>query len=197
VRAATLAELERSGLSGLAMDRVAREAGVSRSTLYRRWPTRAALVADLVEPLLARYDEIEPGTDLVEDLFLLLTTIRDNSSSPAGKALFSALSEPSPDLAATLDRMTRRTLTCFERLIDAGVERDEIDSDEDTDLVVHLLFSAAVMWERNYGTQPSDEALRQLLHVVLHPRMTGHAGNEARPEPRETLTITPRSKHSP
>ena len=35
--------LQRDGYAGLTMERVAAESGVAKTTLYRRWPTKAAL----------------------------------------------------------------------------------------------------------------------------------------------------------
>ncbi|MEU2592368.1 helix-turn-helix domain-containing protein, partial [Streptomyces albidoflavus] len=40
--------LLRDGYAGLSMEKVATLAGVGKPTLYRRWPSRAALVADAV-----------------------------------------------------------------------------------------------------------------------------------------------------
>jgi len=43
---ATFAEVSQTGLAGLSVDRVAARAGVSKATIYRRWPSKAALVID-------------------------------------------------------------------------------------------------------------------------------------------------------
>ncbi|MFI5889831.1 helix-turn-helix domain-containing protein [Actinoplanes sp. NPDC051513] len=50
MRAATLAEVVRAGFARLTIDGVAKAAGVNRTTIYRRWPTKAALLVDMVEP---------------------------------------------------------------------------------------------------------------------------------------------------
>src|SRR5918996_1680041 len=46
---AALVELARSGYAGFRMDGVASRARVNKTTIYRRWPTRAALVTALVD----------------------------------------------------------------------------------------------------------------------------------------------------
>src|SRR5262245_31398260 len=43
--AATLAELAQHGYTNLSFDAIAARAGVHKTTIYRRWPTRAELVA--------------------------------------------------------------------------------------------------------------------------------------------------------
>src|SRR5687768_14431775 len=39
--------LRREGYTGLTMERVAAESGAAKTTLYRHWPTKAALCMDL------------------------------------------------------------------------------------------------------------------------------------------------------
>ena len=56
VHAATLAEIDRAGFAGMTMDGVARAAGINRTTLYRRWPSKADLVADLFEQEVSRLE---------------------------------------------------------------------------------------------------------------------------------------------
>src|SRR5580693_3020763 len=46
VLAATLAELSETGYAALTVEAVARRAGVHKTTVYRRWPEREALVID-------------------------------------------------------------------------------------------------------------------------------------------------------
>src|SRR5262245_11035138 len=46
---AALVELARSGYAGFRMEGVASKAAVNKTTIYRRWPSRAALVTALVD----------------------------------------------------------------------------------------------------------------------------------------------------
>ena len=50
---AAIVELADSGYGGFRMDEVARRARVNRTTIYRRWPSRLALVTAVVERLRA------------------------------------------------------------------------------------------------------------------------------------------------
>ena len=60
---AALKEFAEAGYSGFRMESVAARAGVGRSTLYRHWPNKAALIADALETLNTQPD---PARDLVE-----------------------------------------------------------------------------------------------------------------------------------
>src|SRR5215813_11601134 len=51
VLAAALVELAHSGYAGFRMEEVASRAAVNKTTIYRRWPSRAALVTALVDKM--------------------------------------------------------------------------------------------------------------------------------------------------
>ncbi|MCC3274979.1 MULTISPECIES: TetR/AcrR family transcriptional regulator [unclassified Arthrobacter] len=169
VRAATLEELAKTGFADLTMERVARAAGVNRTTLYRRWPSKAALLAYVVEPLLEKYDSILPTESLYEDLFRLMEAMRENAARPEGRALFAAIGQQSADLAGTVEQLSVRTLAAFHRLFAAGLERGEVSVDDDRETAAHLAFYGVGMWELTYHRPAADEDLHRILRAVLAP----------------------------
>ncbi|HEY0474499.1 MAG TPA: TetR/AcrR family transcriptional regulator [Kribbella sp.] len=77
VLAAAAAELRRGGYGGLSIDRVAEQAGVAKTTIYRRWPSKAELVVALITDL--REDvPFEPSDDPRRDLTELVIAIATN-----------------------------------------------------------------------------------------------------------------------
>src|SRR5438105_12835542 len=82
ILAATVAELARSGYASFRIDEVAARAGVNKTTIYRRWPTKAELVR---AALMASDDPgPPPSTGAVRSdlLALLRATIARIESSP-------------------------------------------------------------------------------------------------------------------
>ncbi len=78
---AALAEFAACGFDGMRIEAVAARAGVAKTTLYRRFPTKL----DLVHHALATTaDELAcPHTDsLVDDLTVLVTQLRNRFSCP-------------------------------------------------------------------------------------------------------------------
>ncbi len=53
----TLDELASHGLSDLSVERIADAAEVNKTTIYRRWPTREALVAGALEYVMLDLDD--------------------------------------------------------------------------------------------------------------------------------------------
>lgn len=72
--AAAAEELRRGGYEGLSIDRVAERAGVAKTTLYRRWPSKAELVVALITNLREEVP-FEPSGDPRRDLTALVTAI--------------------------------------------------------------------------------------------------------------------------
>src|SRR5215469_10973874 len=92
---ATAAEiLRRDGYSRLTMERVAAESGVAKTTLYRRWPTKAALCIELYLEFAGR-ELRDPATgDVESDLRRIMhTVIHLQTRTVAGPAFVGLIAE--------------------------------------------------------------------------------------------------------
>ena len=59
ILAATLAMLREGGYRAVTIDAVAERAGVAKTTLYRRWPSKGALVAAAIAPAPVEAKDVE------------------------------------------------------------------------------------------------------------------------------------------
>lgn len=85
---ATLAELAAAGLEGLSVERVALRADVHKTTVYRRWPTRAALVAAALQGIADDVVGRAPDTGTLRgDLIGLLERLASFLDRPEGRAV--------------------------------------------------------------------------------------------------------------
>src|SRR3979490_2507711 len=79
VREATMAELARGGFGGLTIEGGAKGANVNPPPIYRRWPSKAALLLAVLEPGLERFDH-DPDTGSVGgDLLALMLMIGETA----------------------------------------------------------------------------------------------------------------------
>src|SRR5438477_6874953 len=86
--------LKEHGYAQLTMERVALQSGVAKTTLYRRWPTRAALCMELYLDLAGR--ELQtPDTGTIEsDLRQIIrTVVRLQTRTVAGAAFLGLIAE--------------------------------------------------------------------------------------------------------
>ena len=70
-----------SGLTHLSMDAVAAKAGVGKATIYRRWPSKEALVVDAWRTLIAPAETPDTGS-LRGDVEVILGTLLDKVGDP-------------------------------------------------------------------------------------------------------------------
>ncbi len=86
VLAETYRQLAQSGIGGVSIDEVSRISGISKTTIYRHWPSRSALLIDACSRLGSAPDVPDTGS-LRGDLRALLA--KSCSSIADGKLEFS------------------------------------------------------------------------------------------------------------
>lgn len=168
VRAATMVELARVGFASLTVGAVAQAANVNRTTIYRRWPSKAALLAAVVEPLLEHYGTTPDTGSAHGDLLALIRTARDTAALPEGRALAEAVKTSSHELDALVGTTLDRALAPFRAVLDRAVARGELDP-SDRDAIAHLAFYGVVMWEQTHGGPASDEDCERLARILVRP----------------------------
>jgi TetR/AcrR family transcriptional regulator, regulator of autoinduction and epiphytic fitness len=169
---AALKEFAETGYSGFRMEAVAARAGVGRSTLYRHWPNKAALIADALETLNTQPD---PARDLVEgnarqrvELILnhLADVLGDSPLSACVAALVHAAeTEPAVrDFHHTYSARRRQRLT---DTIAAGVLAGELPARIDPDAASVALAGAMFYRRLMTADAPDADFIARLVDTVL------------------------------
>ena len=133
--------LREVGYDRLTMDAVAREAGVARTTVYRRYRDKADLVSAAIDTLRAPIKRSASG-DTRRDLIALLDSVRRNYGiSLAGTLL---MEEPhNPQLLQLFrERMVVPQRRIVAEMIQQGVDGGQIRPDVDLESVSDLLLGA-------------------------------------------------------
>src|SRR5437588_1365999 len=123
------------------MDAVAREAGVARTTGYRRYKDKADLVSAASETLRTPLKRSATG-DARRDLIAHLDSVRRNYGvSLAGTLL---MEEPyNPRLLELFrERMVTPQRQIIAEILQQGIERGQVRADVDTERVLDLLLGA-------------------------------------------------------
>lgn len=151
-----------AGLAGLSIAAVADEAGTTRPTLYRRWPTKlelaVAAVADLAEVAPPEPTE-DPYVDLVAELEHFRHCITDASAlALAGIMLQDEVDESfRTAYRSHLVRPRRARLrACLQRGIDAG----HLDPNADLDIAGSLMTGSWYAFAIGGAPVPDDWAPR-------------------------------------
>jgi AcrR family transcriptional regulator len=169
VREATMAELARVGFGGLTIEGVAKAANVNRTTIYRRWPSKSALLLAVLEPGLARFDHDPDTGSLGGDLLALMLMMGETAALPPGQAVHRAVGSTSEELKELVEAVNERALGAFRRAFDRASARGELAPTDDTEMIAHLAFFGAVLWQETRERTPSEDECRRILRIVLAP----------------------------
>jgi AcrR family transcriptional regulator len=139
---ATAELLFAGGVGNTRMTDIAARAGVHETSIYRRWGTRANLIA---EALSSQMDADLPLPDTGstrEDLVAFFTALARSLATPLGRSIMGlglaapeeqAVFEPARDQFWTI-RLTRASI-----LVRRGIDRHELRPDIDPELVLEAL----------------------------------------------------------
>lgn len=170
VHVATLLALTEHGLGGISIEDVAARAEVNKTTIYRRWGTREALVADALGAAARRQIAVPDTGSLRADLVAFARQVRDAIVAPSSRALMSALAvgggRPG-ELADVGQRYWTSRFAAVRPVIERAIGRGELPADVDADgLVVRIV---GPVWFSVFGpgTVVDDAFVEQCVDVVL------------------------------
>lgn len=151
ILAATVELLEASGFQQLTIEAIAARAGVGKQTIYRWWPSKAAVV---LEAYIAAGFERVPTPDtgtLTEDLEAILVPVfRQNANFARGTALANkgmmAEAQLNPGFHQAYVALHRSWWGPLREVLARGVARGELRSDVDLDALIDLMLGAS--WYR-------------------------------------------------
>jgi AcrR family transcriptional regulator len=139
---AAIVELSRSGYYGFRIDVVAARAQVNKTTIYRRWPSRAALVTALVDRMRTPLRESPlPDTGSVErDLVEAFTRRFTVGRKTEGRAWARLLEERHrPEVEAIIGSAVAERRHEWRSMVTRGIDRGELPPRTDVQLVFDLV----------------------------------------------------------
>ncbi|OBH95858.1 TetR/AcrR family transcriptional regulator [Mycobacterium sp. E2733] len=144
---ATRALLVESGYVGVSMDKVAARAGVGTQTVYRRWPSKAPLVAEAVMHAYAQADFTLPDTgDTVADLRTWMHSSAALSAAADNVALVRALAvaaaEDLHDRDILYGQLTGRFHDALGERLRTGISRGQIRADANIEAAADAIIGA-------------------------------------------------------
>jgi AcrR family transcriptional regulator len=162
--------LQRDGYAGLTMERVAMESGVAKTTLYRSWPTKAALCMDLYLDVAGR-EVRDPDTgDVGRDLEVIAETVMNlQKRTVAGPAFIGLIAEAqlSPETrSAFLAEFAERRRELTRSVLRRAVARGELRADTDIDLVIDVI-GGATMFRLLQGHAPLSKKFTDAVVALV------------------------------
>lgn len=165
--------LSSKGYERFSIDAVAVIAGVPKSTVYRRWPSRTALLVAVLADWYRTHAMTEPtGSPIRDDLMFLVRQEVEVMSTPEGRAVAQAaiasLDNADGDLAPVTD-LIRQRRHLYEDLMSRAAEAGSLPSNTDVRLSVDLMIGAVWSASISGDVVVSSLAARVVDTVLADP----------------------------
>ncbi|PQM48059.1 TetR/AcrR family transcriptional regulator [Mycobacterium talmoniae] len=172
---AALAGVAELGYDRLSMDDIAARAGVGKAAIYRRWPSKAVVVADAIAHWRRRQGSVEPPNtgSLRGDIEALVAAVPEFDDAGLGTIRVivgvATAAMHDPVLAAALDDLVLDPPRHVVRaLLDHALARGEIPAGRDLSLIPDVALGLNVL--RVMTGRPVDRVfVRRVLEDVLLP----------------------------
>jgi AcrR family transcriptional regulator len=157
---------ESVGLVRLTIEQIAQYSGVAKTTIYRQWPNKTAVLVDALndhlDPMIAFADTGSAREDLQRQLTAVITVLTRTSAGTAYLAVI-AESQHNPELAVQLqERFIASRRTAATDVLLRGIARGELRSDLDIGIALDA-FYGAIYYRLMISRAPTDNSYAGLL----------------------------------
>lgn len=155
---ATIALLaEEGGVAGVSIEAVAARAGVGKTTIYRRWPHKEALIVDALASLKEPIPELSGGSAR-EDLRAVARAFMTDKSDRKRLDCYWAIMSESEKFPQLVERFVREIIEprreVMREVLRRGIAARELRADLDVEVTLWLIMGAIAQRTRALGAEP-------------------------------------------
>ena len=152
------------------IDELAARSGVAKTTVLRRWPSKAAVAAAGVERLALQSVAVPDSGTLHGDLHALLHGAVDTFARGRGQFVPRLLREAGhhPEITDLLDAVLHTRRQAYQRVLARAVARGELDPSADQELLIDMLIGP--LWTRLLITR--DPITREYVDANVQAVLT-------------------------
>ena len=178
---AALEQLGTVGWSALTMEGVAARARTGKAAVYRRWPSKAELVADALYSGLPDVSVPPDHGDLRDDLIELCRRMLAAMYSPSGCALRAILDEcDRPDAERfhelIMGGVIKPGKELMAEVVRRGIERGQVRPDATGELVPDVLPAMMMYRHKVSGGGLAEDDIAQVVDQVVLPLLESRSG---------------------
>jgi len=166
---AALMELSENGIENFSIPRIAARAGVSSSSLYRRWSNKAALIGFAGGRVAQEGIPFPDCGTLRDDLIRVLVEVSEVFRDPRTRSMIAMAfsSNDSPELQHTQQTFWKLRVEQQQAMFDRAIARGEIDKAADTGEIVERAMGPLFFRYFMSRRPVTNEFLQNLANSVL------------------------------
>jgi AcrR family transcriptional regulator len=191
---AALSVYAAQGWKAMTMDSIAKDAGVGKSALYRRWPNKGKLLIDAMFAL-EEIQDVDTG-NLREDLLILAQQFADRYFGPTRMTYLRFQLEANliPELQKVGEDNVRRQVLAGRSVIRRAIARGELPADASPTVLMAMLHGAVMTHSFSYPKE-LDERVRRDLPIFLEDLVDSviAGASRSRPPGGSGLKVAPKS----
>ena len=178
---AAIEELALSDFGGLTIEQVALRAGVNKTTVYRKWETKADLIRAALFSVCETFRMGPTVGDLRADLLRLARNALEFLKSHEGQSLMRLrlLEHPEPQLAQIARDLMEQQMSEPAAVMRAAVQRGELATDVDSHLLLDMLFGVIHVRVVLRNEKVSEQDLERMVEHLLRAMRQGGASTPA------------------
>jgi AcrR family transcriptional regulator len=157
--------LETEGFAAVTVEAIAERAGVSKATVYRWWPNRAAVVMDGFLSIVSSEVPFPHTGRAREDIRIHMRRLAEAFSGKIGSTVAALIAEgqSDPELAEALrSRWLSVRRAEAREILELGIERGELREDLDPEVAVDVLYGP-IYYRMLVGHAPLDDDFADAL----------------------------------
>jgi AcrR family transcriptional regulator len=163
---------EEGGVAGVSIEAVAARAGVGKTTIYRRWPNKEALIIDALAALKEPFPD--PGGASVRDDLVAFARafLSDKTDKKRLDCYWSIMSgaERYPELMARFTReIVEPRRDMLRRILRHGIDSGALRADVDIEVTMWMITGAVAQRVRAFGAGPVPADFAERVIDTLLP----------------------------
>lgn len=166
---ATVAELAAVGYGALRLEDVASRAGVAKTTIYRRWPTKLELVQEAFRHLTAWHEPLPDTGSVRGDILALIDRAVALCKTEQGRAISRVITTEFGD--AEFEKIARNmrdeSRAYRARIVESAIARGELPADTDPIIVLDAIFAPIMSRIVKFGEHVDRKTRERFVDLVI------------------------------
>lgn len=156
------------GYRGFTMDEVVARAAVSKSTIYRRWPSKELLAVAAVDrlPELTLVDKGSIEEDLLSIVMEFTNLVRNTALGVVWPTMIGERGN-NPALAVALDASTERRRIPTKKVLQRAIDQGVLPADLDLELAVDMVMGPVLLRLFFETADVSETSFRTVIQTAL------------------------------